>query len=78
MQTVSLVQKKQKLPPTHSLLRWPDSHKLLDSCESFQGSRTKPLFANRRGLIIANRRFEALRANRLKRYEHSFLLRVDS
>ena len=37
-----------------------------DSRESFQGSRTEPLFCESRfgGLKVANRRFEAIRANR--------------
>ena len=56
-------------------LRWPDSRESIrrfasgsaDSRESFQGSRTEPLFFWRialRGAKIANRRFEAIRANR--------------
>ena len=47
--------------------RFADSRESLDSRESFQGSRTEPLFCESRcgggGLKIANRRFEAIRAN---------------
>ena len=46
--------------------RFADSRASLDSRESFQGSLTEPLFCESRfgGLKIANRRFEAIRANR--------------
>ena len=43
--------------------RFADSCKSPDSRESFQGSRTEPLFL-RIALKLANRRFEAIRANR--------------
>ena len=55
-------------------LRWPDSRESIrrrsrespDSRESFQGCRTEPLFCESGfgGLKIANRGFEAIRANR--------------
>ena len=47
--------------------RFAESRESPDSRESFQGSRTEPLFlriALPGGLKIANRRFEAIRANR--------------
>ena len=46
--------------------RFADSHESPGSRESFQGSRTEPLFSESRfgGPKIANRRFEAIRANR--------------
>ena len=50
-----------------------DSRESPDSRESVQGSRTEPpFFANRAsgGLQVANRRFEAIRVNLLKRYEN--------
>ena len=50
--------------------RFADSRESPDSRESFQGSRTEPLFANHaprgRGPKIANRRFEAIRAILIK------------
>ena len=47
--------------------RFADSRASHDSCESFQGSRTGPPFfceSGFGGLKIANRGFEAVRANR--------------
>ena len=46
--------------------RFADSRESPDSRESFQGPRTEPLFCESRfgGLKVANRRFEAIRANR--------------
>ena len=55
------------------MLRWPDSResirrfaRIRHSRESFQGSGTEPFFRESRfgGLKLANRRFEAIRANR--------------
>ena len=45
--------------------RFADSCESPDSCKSFQGSRTEPLFCESRfrGLKIANRKFEAIRSN---------------
>ena len=53
---------------------WPDSR------ESIQGSRTEPLFSQIafRGTKIANRRFEAIRANRLNAMKTEVFLRIDS
>ena len=56
--------------------RFADSRALPGSREStiqsFQGSRTGPLFCESRfgGLKIANRRLEAIRSKRLERYEN--------
>ena len=52
----------------------------LDSRESFQGSRTEPLFCEShvRGLKIANRRFEAIRANPPHVTKIGVFLRIDS
>ena len=62
--------------------RFADSRESLDSRESFQGSRTEPLFFGESrlggGLKIANRRFEAIRANRAHVGKMSFFLRIDS
>ena len=61
--------------------RFADPRKSPDSRESFQGSRTEPLLCEPRfgGLKIANRRFEAIRASRLKRHENmGFFARIDS
>ena len=50
-----------------------------DSRESFQGSRTEPLFCESRfgGLKIVNRRFEAIRANRSHVMKVEAFLRID-
>ena len=52
--------------------RFADSRESPDSRESFQGSRTEPLFCESRfgGLKVANRRFEAIRANCIKGCEN--------
>ena len=57
-----------------------DSHESLDSRESFQGSRPEPPFLRIafQVLKIANRRFEAIRANRSNVMKIGFLLRIDS
>ena len=57
--------------------RFADSRESPDSRESLQGSRTEPLFfANRAsgGWKIANRRFEAIRANRSNVMKHGSTL----
>ena len=58
--------------------RFADSRESPDSRESFQGSRTEPLFGKSRfgALKIANRRFEARES--LARYEYRGFLRIDS
>ena len=61
--------------------RFADSRESLDSRESFQGSRTEPLFCESRfggQAIGANRRVEAIRANRLHVMKIGVLLRIDS
>ena len=45
--------------------RFSFSQESLDSHESFQGSRSEPLFCESRFGGLTNRRFEAIRANRL-------------
>ena len=72
-------------------LRWPpiranrfaDSRASLDSRDSFQGSRTEPRFCESRfgGAKVANRRFQAIRANRshvMKTGFYLFFLRIGS
>ena len=56
-----------------------------DSRESFQGSRTEPLFlrialrgGGGRGLKVANRKFEAIRANCSHIMKTDVFLRIDS
>ena len=56
--------------------------RLPDSCESFPGSRTEPLFFCESrfgvgGAKIANRRFEAIRANRSHLMKIDVSLRID-
>ena len=62
--------------------RFADSRESRDSRESFQGSRTDPLFLRIAlrvgGLKIANRRVEAIRANRSHVLNIVFFLRIDS
>ena len=57
-----------------------DSRELPDSRESFQGSRTGPLFCESRFVAanIANRGFEAIRANRSHVMKIGVSLRLDS
>ena len=57
-----------------------DSQISPDSRESFQGSRTEPLSCESRfgGLKVANRRFEAIRANRSHVARIGVSLRIDS
>ena len=59
--------------------RFADLRESPDSCESFQGSRTEPLFCESRcgGLKIANRGFEAIRANRSHVMKIVVFLRID-
>ena len=62
--------------------RFADSCESLNSRESFQGSRTEPLFCESRfgglTLTIANRRLEAIRANRSHFMKEFFFVRIDS
>ena len=63
--------------------RFADSraYDMPDSCKSFHGSRTEPLIlriALRGGLRVANRRFEAIRANRSHVMKIGVVLRIDS
>ena len=60
--------------------RFADSRESPDSRESFQGSRIEPLFRELRfgGLKVANRRFEAIRANRSNVKKIGVVLRIDS
>ena len=61
--------------------RFADSRESHDSRESFQGSRTERLFFANRALgqlKIANRRFEAIRANRSHVMKMVFFARIDS
>ena len=60
--------------------RFADSRESPDSRESFQGSRTEPLLCESRfgGLKMANRRLEAIRANRSNVMKIEVFLRIDS
>ena len=60
--------------------RFADSRESPDSRESSRGSRSEPLFCKSRfrGLKIANRSFEAIRANRWHVMKIVFFLRIDS
>ena len=61
--------------------RFADSRESPDSRESFQGSRTEPPFCKLRfgggGLKVANRRFEAIRANRSHVMKRGFSIRAN-
>ena len=60
--------------------RFADSRESPDSRESFRGSRIEPLFCESHfeRLKIANRRFEAIRANRSHIMKIGGFLRIDS
>ena len=60
--------------------RFGDSCESPDSRKSFQGSRTEPLFCESHfgGLKIANRRSEAIRANRSHIVNTGVFLRINS
>ena len=73
-----------KLPTLDGLnlrIGFADSRESSDSRESFQGSRTEPIAlypTSLRGLKVANRRFEAIRASRLNVVKMEVFLRIDS
>ena len=68
LQTLKILPRIWDLDGPNRANRFADSRESPDSRESFQGSRTEPFFCESRfgggGLKIANRRFEAIRANR--------------